>query len=217
MDTIVQKSLVQIMWKTLEQEGTESAIKKFRNLKVNKFEYAYSEGEINRLGYNLLSDNKVDQAVEIFKLNMEEFPNSSNVYDSYGEALLKKGLKDEAATNYKKSLELNPGNTNAVEKLKEMGVATVQPAGMKLNEDELKEYSGKYQLAPQFIITVTTNGTQIFAQATGQPQFEIFALTRDKFFLKVVDAQIGFLRREGKITSMILFQNGREMPGKKIE
>ncbi|MDP4176666.1 MAG: DUF3471 domain-containing protein, partial [Bacteroidota bacterium] len=215
--TTVQKSLVQIMWKTLEQEGTESAIKKFRDLKVKKNEYAYSEGEINRLGYNLLSANKVDQAIEIFKLNTEEFPKSSNVYDSYGEALLKKGLKDEAVVNYKKSLELNPGNTNAVEKLKEMGVAAVQPAGIKLNEDELKEYAGKYQLAPQFIITVTTNGTQIFGQATGQPQFEMFALTHDKFFLKVVDAQIGFQRREGKITGMILFQNGREMPGKKIE
>ncbi|MGE5500266.1 MAG: serine hydrolase, partial [Syntrophothermus sp.] len=132
-ETEPQKSLVQILWKSIETEGTESAIKKFKELKGKKNEYSYNEGEINLLGYDLLGAGKTDQALEVFKLNMEEYPKSFNVYDSYGEALLKKGMKEEAAANYKKSLELNPGNEGAAKKLEEMGYKDFRKPEVKLS------------------------------------------------------------------------------------
>ena len=58
----------------------------------------------------------------------------------------------------------------------------------------------------------------MFLQATGQPQFEIFASDYNKFYLKVVEARIVFNANEtGEITSLILHQNGQELPGKKIK
>ena len=55
------------------------------------------------------------------------------------------------------------------------------------------------------------------AQATGQPKFELFPTSETEFFLKVVEAQVTFVRDEaGKVTQLILNQNGRKMPAKKI-
>ncbi|HAL70823.1 MAG TPA: hypothetical protein DCP71_03530 [Verrucomicrobiales bacterium] len=38
----------------------------------------------------------------------------------------------------------------------------------------------------------------------------MFARVKDRFFLKVVNAEIHFTRKEGQITSLTLLQNGRE-------
>jgi hypothetical protein len=82
-------------------------------------------------------------------------------------------------------------------------------------------YVGEYELAPGFIIKVWREEKVFKAQATGQPFFEIFAESENRFFLKVVDAQIEFKKDDSKddtggVASMTLFQGGREMPGKKI-
>lgn len=78
-------------------------------------------------------------------------------------------------------------------------------------------YAGKYQLAPNFILTVTREADQLFAQATGQPRFEIFPESETKFFLKVVEAKITFVKDSaGSVNEIILHQGGRDMPAKRI-
>jgi CubicO group peptidase (beta-lactamase class C family) len=78
-------------------------------------------------------------------------------------------------------------------------------------------YVGQYQLAPNFILTITREGDQLFAQATGQPKFQIFPESQRDFFLKVVDAQITFeVDASGHVTGLTLHQNGANMPAKRI-
>ncbi|NOT61015.1 MAG: DUF3471 domain-containing protein, partial [Acidobacteria bacterium] len=80
---------------------------------------------------------------------------------------------------------------------------------IKVDAKVLAAYVGEYQLAPNFIITITQEGEQLYAQATGQPRFELYAESETKFFLKVVDAQTTFVRDEkGQVTQMILHQGG---------
>ncbi len=80
------------------------------------------------------------------------------------------------------------------------------------------QYVGEYQLAPIFSIVITREGNQIFGQATGQSKFEMFPSSETKFFLKVVEAQIEFVRgADGKVEQLILYQSGQVMPGKKIK
>ena len=82
----------------------------------------------------------------------------------------------------------------------------------------LKQYVGEYQFAPTFSITVSLDGNQLKAQATGQPQFEVFAEKENVFFYKVVEAKIEFVKdANGVVTEMILYQNGQEPRGKKIK
>ena len=88
----------------------------------NSKEYYINEGEINNFGYVLIELNRIDDAIEIFKLNVELFPEAFNTYDSLGEAYMIKGNKELAIKNYKKSIELNPDNENGkkmLEKLQE--------------------------------------------------------------------------------------------------
>jgi CubicO group peptidase (beta-lactamase class C family) len=81
---------------------------------------AISEAMMNRIGYALLQKNLLNEAIEIFKLNVEEYPTSWNVYDSLGEAYAVKGEKELAIKNYQKSIELNPHNTGGIEALKKL-------------------------------------------------------------------------------------------------
>ncbi len=79
-------------------------------------------------------------------------------------------------------------------------------------------YVGRYQLAPNFNITITKDDDHLFEQATGQPKFEIFAEGDRDYFLKVVDAQITFVTdSKGHATELILHQNGRDAHGNRVE
>ncbi len=115
-------SIADVMLKRLHQKDVKSALKKYYELKKNNpQDYDFSESELNRLGYRLLNQNRIDDAVRIFKENAKLFPDSWNVYDSLAEAYMKNDERKQAIRYYEKSLSLNPGNVNAqkmIEKLK---------------------------------------------------------------------------------------------------
>ncbi|SMG35817.1 Tetratricopeptide repeat-containing protein [Marivirga sericea] len=96
-------------------DDIDVAIMYYKKLKLEDLDsYNFSdENELNNLGYQLLNDNRVEDAIKIFKLLVSEFPQSANAYDSLGEAYRKNGDIKLALENYRKSLELNPKNRNA--------------------------------------------------------------------------------------------------------
>lgn len=94
-------------------------------------------------------------------------------------------------------------------------VAPAARIAMQLSSEKLKEYEGTFEIQPGFSIVISAEGAQLFGVATGQPQVELFAEAEDKFFLKVVDAQLEFERVEGKVTGLILRQGGGQMKGAK--
>ena len=69
-----------------------------------------TELSINRTGYDLMESGKLQDAIELFKMNVRLYPESWNVYDSLGEAQAKAGDTALAIQNYEKSLQLNPKN-----------------------------------------------------------------------------------------------------------
>jgi len=89
-------------------------------MKTDPKDPAVNEENLNNRGYQVLNDNKIKLAKEIFKINTVLYPNSANVYDSYAEACMKNKEIDLAVENYKKSLQLNPKNDNAVKMIEEM-------------------------------------------------------------------------------------------------
>jgi len=119
-----KRSLAEALYKVINQQGIDSAIKNYHSLKINKAnQYHFEEGELNRLGYQLISMSKMNEAVEILKLNAELFSDSANAYDSLAEAYMENKNKKLAILNYEKSLELDSENSNAVamlEKIKSM-------------------------------------------------------------------------------------------------
>lgn len=79
-------------------------------------------------------------------------------------------------------------------------------------------YVGQYELAPDLIATVTKENNRLFAQATGQPKFEIYPESETKFFARVADIQVTFVKNEeGEVTQLIVHQEGKDSPAKKIK
>lgn len=65
-----------------------------------------SEREVNDRGYSLLGRGRVQDAIEVFRMNVERFPRSLNVNDSLGEALALSGDIPGAIRSYERALRL---------------------------------------------------------------------------------------------------------------
>ena len=91
------------------------------------------------------------------------------------------------------------------------------PKEVALPVEILREYAGSYPLTPVFVLTVTEESGALFVQATGQQKFPVFASARDEFFYKIVDARLSFQRdASGRVTGLVLHQNGRDVPAKRV-
>ncbi len=79
-----------------------------------KFELKVPEQMANNLGYRLMGQDRMAEALEAFSWNVASYPASANVYDSYGEGLEKANRLRDAQTQYEKAVELgklrNDGN-----------------------------------------------------------------------------------------------------------
>jgi CubicO group peptidase (beta-lactamase class C family) len=83
---------------------------------------------------------------------------------------------------------------------------------IKLSDSVLRQYVGVYEFNPKFAMTVTLEDGGLMTQATNQTKLPIFAKSESEFFPKVVDAVLRFEKdAEGKVSTLVLMQNGREM------
>jgi hypothetical protein len=103
-----------VLTETLAQEDRQAAISAYRRHKA-QFPDVWSdtEDDLNRLGYRLLGEGRVEDAIIVFELNAESYPDRTNTWDSLGEAHLEAGHHERARAMYEKVLELDPGNDNA--------------------------------------------------------------------------------------------------------
>jgi hypothetical protein len=97
----------------ITEDGIDAAATKFYEIKADTARYAFDEPEFNSLGYRLIREARIKEAVAVMKMMTEAFPESSNAWDSLGEAYRFDGDKENAIESYTKSLELNPDNGNA--------------------------------------------------------------------------------------------------------
>jgi serine-type D-Ala-D-Ala carboxypeptidase/endopeptidase len=87
-----------------------------------------------------------------------------------------------------------------------------EPKEIELDAAALSDYIGKYQLNSGAVVDFALKGDHLETQITGQPAFQVYASAKDKFFLKIVDAQLDFERDAGgKVVAVVLHQNGRDI------
>jgi D-alanyl-D-alanine-carboxypeptidase/D-alanyl-D-alanine-endopeptidase len=87
-----------------------------------------------------------------------------------------------------------------------------EPQEIAFDAATFGDYVGKYRFDFGAVLDVVLTSDHLEAQLTGQSAFPIFASGKDKFFYKVVDAQLDFERDGGgKVIAVVLHQNGRDM------
>jgi cyclase len=120
-----KKPIAEPLTYTIVDRGIEAAIEQYMELKQNQPDsYTFEENDLNMLGYQLLWRDMKEEAVEVFKLNIQAFPKSPNPYDSLADAYLTSGDKKLAIENYEKALSIDPDFPSAVEALKTLRATT---------------------------------------------------------------------------------------------
>jgi CubicO group peptidase (beta-lactamase class C family) len=100
----------------------EKAIQNYHTIK-NQNPTRNFENTLITIGYNLMNNGNLKDAIKVFELNVKENPNSANAYDCVAEAYFANGQLELSKQNYQKSFYMYPANTNAkdmVNKIDEM-------------------------------------------------------------------------------------------------
>lgn len=116
-----KKNLNPEMIRIIKKDGVEAAIERYQEIKKTEASsYSIVESAFNNLGYELMGRGMKEEALAIFKLNVEEYPEAWNVYDSLGETYFEMGNWKASKENYLKSIELNPLNEYGKEMLEKL-------------------------------------------------------------------------------------------------
>ena len=103
------------MLRIISEQGIDAAIADYKELWANrKAFYDFRPRSLNSIGYALLRREQYQDAIAVFKLNVEMYPNYANGYDSLGEAYMKTGQREDAIRNYEKAIEMDPSSENAM-------------------------------------------------------------------------------------------------------
>ncbi len=109
----------------LSSQGLEKAkafYKKTSEDSIQRKYYFWDEKEsaLTNPGYELLDRKMTDEAIELFKFNLELNPNSAQAYGNLGVAYSQIGNKDDAKLNLAKALKLDPTNKGFKEELRKL-------------------------------------------------------------------------------------------------
>jgi hypothetical protein len=89
-------------------------------------------------------------------------------------------------------------------------------AAVQVEPKILAQYVGTLELQKGFDLVVTVENGRLMTQATGQGKIPIYAESETKFFPTVISAEIEFFKDDqGKVTYLILNQNGHDMKAQK--
>lgn len=106
--------LAKIAGDVIAEQGIEKFRKAFDESRAkDQSSPLAQEGFINGLGYYLISQKKMKDAIEVFKLNVAVYPKSGNTYDSLAEAYMNSGDKSRAIEFYRMAIEIEPNYGNA--------------------------------------------------------------------------------------------------------
>lgn len=81
-------------------------------------------------------------------------------------------------------------------------------AAQSVGAAELAPLAGIYAASPEFKLTVRARDGRLYAQATGQAEFELFASSPRRFFAKVAALEVEFAGDSGPPDSLVIAQGG---------
>jgi tetratricopeptide (TPR) repeat protein len=102
--------------------GGLAAYRAYASNPIHRYVRDRMEPKVNALGYKLLADGRMREAVAVFALNADANPKSANAADSLGEAYLAAGDRAKAIESYRHALQLDPKLATSRAALERLGV-----------------------------------------------------------------------------------------------
>lgn len=120
--TIKHKPILDSLKAACTRGGCDAALERYRWYTDSNLhnEYRYGVGTLIQVGYQLMGEGLIEDALRVFRLDIEEYPADWNAYDSYGEALLKAGRKDAAIESYERAWAIDPTQENPKNMLRQL-------------------------------------------------------------------------------------------------
>lgn len=85
---------------------------------------------------------------------------------------------------------------------------------VRLDPSVLEKYAGTYDLTPTSSLTFTVDGNQLFGAMNHQGKTPVFPESETRFFLKMADVEIDFVKDgQGQVTGIVVHQNGEDQKG----
>ena len=97
-------------------------------------------------------------------------------------------------------------------------LAPMRATAIAVDAKSLEQFVGTYVLSPEFKVTIRTRDGKLFAQATGQGEFELFAKSAAVFFARITPLEIAFEDiKDGKAARFQLTQAGSTRPAQRVD
>lgn len=113
--TINPESIAAALAEALAAGGIDAASARNRELRASRPRADSDFPPVNRLGYKLMYEGKLREAIAVLEMNLAAFPEVADAHDSLAEAYARSGEKERALTHYRRSLELDAHNPSARE------------------------------------------------------------------------------------------------------
>jgi D-alanyl-D-alanine-carboxypeptidase/D-alanyl-D-alanine-endopeptidase len=130
-------------------------------------------------------------------------------------------IKDHRAEAWVQFLKDDLGQVTALSIRQDQVKATAKkikaPVTAKVNPNVYAAHAGLYEIGPDLKIVITKAGDRLYAQASGQPEVEIFPGSENEYFSKLDDSTISFVKDdEGRTTGLLWRRQGNEKTAKRV-
>lgn len=111
-----QKQRIEFM-RLIDEKGVDFVVEEFHSIKA-KYNIE-GAGYLNIIGYNLMNRELLDDALVIFKFNLDLYPHVANCYDSLAECFMTRNENEQAIKYYNLAYEKIPSDTTSNDQFKQ--------------------------------------------------------------------------------------------------
>lgn len=117
----LKKSLADRLLREFFNSPADSVISLYQKIKTDSsIIYKIDKEELSYLGYDLLKNNLITEAISLFKLYVKEYPEYYKAYSGLADAYLRDGNKGLAVKNFRNAVNLNSRDMYSINKLKKL-------------------------------------------------------------------------------------------------
>jgi len=96
-------------------------------------------------------------------------------------------------------------------------IKLIAPKSITLTSKQLTKLNGRFELVPEFVLSITNDKEQLYVQATGQQKLPLTAISATEFVNNQVKVKIAFeVDEQNTALSLTMYQAGQALPGVKL-